>query len=207
MNVLEFSHKYIICGNFWLIFDNLYPWKIIFWKWILHFPNICSLCYIIIDLYKIDLSKCLIYPNNFEWNSQFQITVIYYKGLKEKKLVHQVVSHCSSNKASLNRQLVLSGLFLVSAGAIYCRTKVRRNFKLLCTYLSKSPDKKSCWNGGDGMLFVEKIEGRNSIVLSYDRTTSVRPKPISVSGTETKVQFRYRYWSRFFFSNFSAWWI
>ena len=132
MNVLEFSHKYIICGN-------SYPWKVIFWKWILHFPfpNICSLCYIIIDLYKIDLSKCLIYPNNFRMKFSVSDHCYILQGAEgKKKLVHQVVSHCSSNKASLNRQLVLSGLFLVSAGAIYCRTKVRRNFKLLRRYLS-----------------------------------------------------------------------
>ena len=96
--------------------------------------------YTLINVHKIELSKYLAYPNNF----RIKFTVSDHCGILQraegKKLVHQVVSHCSSNKASLNRQLVLSGLFLVSAGAIYCRTKVRRNFKLLCTYLSKSPD-------------------------------------------------------------------
>ena len=91
------------------------------------------------------------------------------QGAEGKKLAHQVVSHCSSNKASLNRQLVLSGLFMVSAGAIYFRTKVRRNFKPLLIS-QKVRIQKSCWNSGDLMLFVGKIEGRNSIVLSYDRT-------------------------------------
>ena len=117
---------------------------------------------IIIDLYKIDLSKYLIYPNNFRMKFSVPDHCDVLQGAEGKKLVHQVVSHCSSNKASLNRQLVLSGLFMVSAGAIYCRTKVRLNFKNLLVRVEKS-----CWNGGDLMLFVEKIDGQKSIVLSY----------------------------------------
>ena len=32
----------IIFGNFWLFFDSWNSWKMIFWKWIVHFANICS---------------------------------------------------------------------------------------------------------------------------------------------------------------------
>ena len=66
---------------------------------------------ILVSLYEIDLSKYLIYPNNFRMKFSVSDHCDILQGAEGKKLVHQVVSHCSSNKASLNRQLVLSGLF------------------------------------------------------------------------------------------------
>ena len=87
------------------------------------FYNICSPYYILIDLHKIDLSKYFVYPNTFRMKFSVSDHCDILQVAEGKKLVHQVVSHCSSNKASLNRQLVLSGLFLVSAGL---STVVRR---------------------------------------------------------------------------------
>ena len=139
MNVLEFSHKYIICGN-------SYPWKVIFWKWILHFPfpNICSLCYIIIDLYKIDLSKCLIYvyPNNFRMKFSVSDHCDILQGAEGKK--SWFIKWCLIVLLTRHRwidSLCCQASFWSVPGL---STVVRRcdeisNF-YVGTYLSKSPD-------------------------------------------------------------------
>ena len=66
---------------------------------------------IVVSLYKIYLSKYLIYPNNFRMKFPVSNHCDILQGAEGKKLVHQVVSHCSSNKASLNRQLVRQASF------------------------------------------------------------------------------------------------
>ena len=200
MNVLEFSHKYIICGN-------SYPWKVIFWKWILHFPfpNICSLCYIIIDLYKIDLSKCLIYPNNFRMKFSVSDHCDILQGAKGKK--SWFIKWCLIVLLTRHRwidSLCCQASFWSVPGL---STVVRRcdeisNFYVLI--FQKVLIQKSCWNGGDGMLFVEKIEGRNSIVLLYDRTTSVRPKPRSNFGIGIGAELFFPKPKLFFFKFFSC---